>query len=68
VNTYTVTYFPPGWSTTVPLSVVSVVAKEFAFDRDYVLFMDDSTPPQTVFAIPHTLTPMVQQTAPAVSS
>jgi hypothetical protein len=68
MNTYTVTYYPSGPTTSAPVPVVvSVVAKEFVVSEQFVVFVDDSTPGQSVFAVPIYVSPVIQLTAPAAS-
>jgi hypothetical protein len=65
VNTYQVTYFPEGWNpAAAPLGCMqTVTAAEFLIDAEYVIFVDDATPPKAVFAIPHSAIPVILRTA-----
>lgn len=59
MNTYTVTYFPPGAS--APPSAITVQAVEFFTDPEFVLFID--TDRATVLAVPLALTPIITRAA-----
>ncbi|MGW7001422.1 hypothetical protein ACWGCW_00995 [Streptomyces sp. NPDC054933] len=58
MNTYTVTYWPPGGSASV---TATTGAAEFMFDDGFVLFVDAQQHP--VLAVPTALNPVVTQTA-----
>ena len=62
MNTYQVTYFPPGGT-----SPATVTQQSAAYDigEEVVLFLDDSDPAQIVLAVPLALNPIIQRTATA---
>ena len=65
MNTYTVQFFPDGWSPSATPNgyTVTVQAHEFMTSEDYVVFVDDSAPPRAVFALPHEAVPIITRTA-----
>lgn len=59
MNTYQVTYFPPGVTSAVaPLTVQAV---DFLIEDEFVLFVDASR--TSVLAVPLTLNPIIVRTA-----
>lgn len=61
MNTYSVTYYPPG-ATRQPVTV-TVQATDFVVQEDYVSFLDADTNNQAVLAIPRATYPIVTRTA-----
>lgn len=66
MNTYTISWYPPGQSA-APWPSVSVMAKEFIFGDQYVLFMDDSSPAKAILSVPHHVLPVIQRVATAAA-
>lgn len=60
MNTYSVSYFPPGATTAV---TVPVQAADFDIVDEFVLFLDAAK--TTVLAVPLALDPVIQRTATA---
>ena len=57
MNTYQVSVYQAG--STVIQPDIRTVAHEFAFTDLYVLFLDDSSPRNTVLAVPIALNPVI---------
>lgn len=60
MDTYSITYFPAGATNPTTLAVQ---AAGFDLGEDFVLFVDASSPPQVVLAMPRALSPVIQRTA-----
>lgn len=61
MNTYTVQLFPEGWSAVGP--TFTVQAAQFTTTEDYVVFIDDSNPPQGIMMVPFSVNPVITRTA-----
>lgn len=63
MNTYTVQLFPEGWTTAGP--TLTVQAHQFTTTEDYVVFIDDASPPNGLMMVPFTVNPVITRTATA---
>lgn len=63
MNTYTVQVFPDGWTASGPLYMIQ--AAQFTTTEDYVVFLDDSTPPQGLMMVPFSVNPVITRTQAA---
>lgn len=66
MNTYTVQLFPEGFTSTASLPApLTVQAAQFTTTEDYVVFIDDSSPPNGIMMVPFTVNPVITRTATA---
>lgn len=63
MNTYTVQLFPDGWTSIGP--TFTVTANQFTTTEDYVIFIDDASPPQGIMMVPFSVNPVITRTATA---
>lgn len=64
MNTYTVQLFPDGFTSTGGLPApLTVQAAQFTTTEDYVVFIDDSNPPQGIMMVPFSVNPVITRTA-----
>lgn len=66
MNTYSVQLYPEGFTVPSELPMpLTVTAAQFTTTEDYVVFLDDSNPPQGVLLVPFSVHPVITRTATA---